>query len=315
MNEVKKTDKILITGAYGFLGRRLCRHLENQGYTNLIRLDSNTDLRNRDTAYYQVVRANPDHVISLAANVGGIGYNQKYPANLGYDNIMIGVNTIHACYQHNIPGRLIFISTICGYPENTPVPFEESWIGNGLPEPTNAIYGLAKNFGHFLFNSYRQQYGLKGCTLYLVNLMGPGDDFSEKGHVVPALVKRIVDAHKAKVPEITVWGDGECSREFLFADEAARAIQLGLEKYDGPLPINIGSGEEIKIKELVEKIVKIVNYKGKIIWDHSKPNGQQRRCLDVSRAEELLGFRNQTSLEDSLHSVIAHYKAFYTKKK
>lgn len=248
-----------------------------------------------------------DIIIHLAARVGGIGYNQKYPATLFYDNAIMGIQMIEAARQENVE-KLVAMGTICAYPKFTPVPFKEEDLWKGYPEETNAPYGLAKKMMLVQAQAYRQQYGFNCIYLLPVNLYGPRDNFDpEHSHVIPALIKRIFDAKESGEEYITVWGTGKATREFLYVEDAAEGIILATEKYNKPEPINLGAGFEISIKALVELIVDITGFDGEIRWDKSKPDGQPRRCLDVSKAKEEFGFEAKVGFKEGLKRAVEWY--------
>jgi GDP-L-fucose synthase len=251
----------------------------------------------------------PDIVIHLAAVVGGIGANRRHPGEFFYKNLMMGVQLIEQARLRNIE-KFVAIGTVCAYPKFTPVPFKEEDLWNGYPEETNAPYGLAKKMLLVQSQAYRQQYGFNSIFLLPVNLYGPGDNFDPAGsHVIPALIKKCTDAVDSGAQYIECWGTGKVSREFIYAADAAEGILLATELYNGPEPVNIGAGFEITIKELAEKIVKLTGFKGEIRWDSSNPDGQPRRCLDVSKAKKYFGFEAKTSFDEGLKATIDWYKA------
>jgi len=305
------SDKdILVTGGAGFLGSRVVHFLTLAG-ADPARI---TVPRSRtcDLRLYQNctdVVSGKDLVIHLAARVGGIGYNREHPGELFYDNIMMGAQIIEAARLSQV-SKVVAIGTVCAYPKFTPVPFQETELWNGYPEETNAPYGLAKKMLLVQAQAYREQYGMNTIFLLPVNLYGPHDNFDpESSHVIPALIRKFVEAEKDGLPQVEVWGTGSASREFLYVDDAARAIVMAAEKYDGGEPVNIGAGFEISIRELVELIRDLTGYSGEIVWDRSKPDGQPRRCLDVSRARELFGFSASVSFSEGLQKTIEWYKA------
>lgn len=300
--------KILLTGGGGFVGQHVYKKLLEKGVKKeniFIPRSKDYDLRKKEIC--EKVTKNIDIVIHLAGNVGGIGYNLEYPGTLFYDNITMGVNLIEASRINKVK-KFVCIGTICAYPKFTPVPFKEEDLWNGYPEETNAPYGIAKKVLLVMLQAYRQQYGFNGIYLLPVNMYGPGDNFDPKvSHVIAALIKKIYDAKKQGKKEIVVWGDGSATREFFYVEDAAEAIILATEKYNKPDPINIGAGFEISIKELVEMLVKLMDFKGKIIWDKSKPNGQPRRMLDTTKAKKEFGFVAKTKFEDGLKKTIEWY--------
>lgn len=300
--------KILLTGGGGFVGQHVYKKLLEKGIKKeniFIPRSKDYDLRKKEIC--EKITKNIDIVIHLAGNVGGIGYNLEYPGTLFYDNITMGVNLIETSRINKVK-KFVCIGTICAYPKFTPVPFKEEDLWNGYPEETNAPYGIAKKVLLVMLQAYRQQYGFNGIYLLPVNMYGPGDNFDPKvSHVIAALIKKIYDAKKQGKKEIVVWGDGSATREFFYVEDAAEAIILATEKYNKPDPINIGAGFEISIKELVEMLVKLMDFKGKIIWDKSKPNGQPRRMLDTTKAKKEFGFVAKTKFEDGLKKTIEWY--------
>lgn len=302
--------KILITGASGFVGKHVIKRLVDSGVKReQIVAPNHSDYDLRDQNATDQITKDIDLIIHLAGNVGGIGYNQQYPGTLFYDNLTMGVNLIESARKNNVE-KFVCIGTICAYPKYTPVPFKIDDLWNGYPEETNAPYGIAKKVLLVMLHAYRQQYDMNGIYLLPVNMYGPGDNFDpQSSHVIAAIIKKIHDAKKNNENEIVLWGDGSATREFFYVEDAARAIVDAAEKYDGAEPVNIGAGFEISIKELAEKLVSLMDYQGKIIWDTSKPNGQPRRQLDVSRAKELFGFEAKTDFDEGLRKTIAWYEA------
>lgn len=301
-----KNKTVLLTGGAGFLGSHISNLLKKQGVKRIIIPRSkDSDLRIWDNCLKQT--KNIDVVIHAAGNVGGIGYNQKFPGELFYDNLMMGAQLMEAARLNKVK-KFVAIGTICAYPKFTPVPFKEEDLWNGYPEETNAPYGLAKKMLLVQSQAYRQQYNFNTIYLLPVNLYGPGDNFDPKNsHVIPALIKKFVEAKEKNLPYVEVWGTGKASREFLYVEDAAEAIVLATKNYDKPEPVNIGAGFEITIKDLVEKISKIINYKGEIKWDKTKPDGQPRRCLDTSKAAKEFGFKAKTKFEEGLKKTIDWY--------
>jgi len=306
-----QTKRITVTGGTGFLGTHLIRKLKDKGYTNIF------CVRHKDYNLVKLIDiqrlyeySNPDIVIHLAAKVGGIGFNEENPATLFYDNVMIGTQLLHEAYVRHIE-KFVAIGTICAYPKFTPVPFREEDLWNGYPEETNAPYGLAKKMMLVQSQSYRQQYGFNSIFLLPVNLYGPGDNFDpDSSHVIPALIKKCVDAVMNNEKEITVWGTGKVTREFFYVEDAAEAIILAMENYNKSDPINIGAGFEISIRELVDLIVELTGFVGRIIWDASRPDGQPRRMLDTTKAQKEFGFIAKTDFRKGLQRTIRWYKEF-----
>lgn len=300
--------KVLVTGGRGFLGSHLVGRLKELGADVIAPSHSDYDLVDRD-AIIKMYKDHPaDMVIHLAAVVGGIGINAKHPGKFFYDNLMMGVQLIEYARQAGIP-KFVALGTICAYPKFTPVPFKEDELWNGYPEETNAPYGLAKKMMLVQSQSYRQEYGYNSIFLLPVNLYGPGDNFNpESSHVIPALIKKCVDAVESGADTIEVWGDGSPTREFLYVKDAVEGILLAAEKYDKSEPVNLGSAFEISIKDLVELIAKETGFKGVIKWDKTKPNGQPKRKLDTSRAKREFEFESKTTFKDGLHETIKWYK-------
>lgn len=303
-----RNKKILVTGGAGFLGSYVIEKLIKEGVDRrniLVPRSKEYDLRKEDVCK-KIVKGK-DIIIHLAGNVGGIGKNQKIPATLLYDNLLMGIHLIHEATKTNVK-KIVIIGTICSYPKYAPIPFKEEDLWMGYPEETNAPYGLAKKLLLVATQSYKKQYGLNGIYLLLVNLYGPGDNFDlEASHVIPALIRKIDEAKTNNKKYIEVWGDGTPTREFIYVEDAARAIVLATKEYNNPEPVNIGSGEEISIKDLVNLIAKYMNFKGEIIWDTTKPNGQPRRQLDVSRAFKEFKFRAKTPFNVGLRRTIQWY--------
>lgn len=295
--------KVLLTGGTGFVGKNITNKLSKD--YNLISIGSkNCDLRNQNDCNDLLSQIKPDIIIHAAGTVGGIGANKDNPATFMYENLVMGSNIIHGAMKNSV-SKFILLGTVCSYPKFTQVPFKETDIWNGYPEETNAPYGIAKKTLMKLIETYNQQYGFNGVNLIPVNMYGPYDHFNlTTSHVIPALILKVQKAIENKDKFITVWGTGEASREFLFAPDCADAIHLAITKDVPPDPINIGNGNEIKIKNLVEMICQIMKYDGIIQYDSTKPDGQPRRCLDVNRSKELLAFEAKTSLEDGLKNTI-----------
>ena len=304
------TKRICITGGAGFLGTHLQAQLRKRGAKELfIPTYPEYDLVKSEDISRLYEDAQPDIVIHLAAKVGGIGANREKPGEFFYDNLMMGVQLLHQAWQRGIE-KFVAIGTICAYPKYTPIPFKEEDLWNGYPEETNAPYGLAKKMLLVQSQGYRQQYGYNSIYLLPVNLYGPGDNFNPaSSHVIPALIKKCVDAREAGESEIIAWGDGSPTREFIYVEDAAEAIVLATERYNTSEPVNIGSSFEISIKDLTELVTRLTGFTGAIRWDTSKPNGQPRRKLDTSRAKEYFGFESHTNFEDGLKRTIAWYEA------
>jgi GDP-L-fucose synthase len=305
-----ENKRLTVTGGRGFLGTHLIKKLsEERGCKNIFIADlSEYDLRRINDIKKMFDEQKPDIVIHLAAVVGGIGANIKNPGRFFYDNAIMGIQLMHEACLRKI-GKFVALGTICAYPKFTPVPFKEENLWNGYPEETNAPYGLAKKMLLVQAEAYRQQYGFNAIYLLPVNLYGPGDNFDSKSsHVIPALIKKCFDAKEKGESHIVVWGTGKASREFLYVEDAAEAIIRATEKYNKPDPVNIGAGLEITIKELVRLIVKFTGFNGKIIWDDKRPDGQPRRCLDTSKAEDEFGFKARMNFEEGLKKTIAWYK-------
>ncbi|MCK9274564.1 MAG: GDP-L-fucose synthase [Syntrophales bacterium] len=305
-----KEKRIAVTGGKGFLGTHLIRNLEGKGYKNVAVADlPDYNLTSKTDIVRMYEDLAPDIVIHLAARVGGIGFNQENPATLFYDNLMMGVQLIHEGYLRSIE-KFVAIGTICAYPKFTPVPFKEADLWNGYPEETNAPYGLAKKMMLVQSQSYRRQYGFNSIFLLPVNLYGPGDNFDPRSsHVIPALIKKCVDAKRAGAEEVVVWGTGRATREFFYVEDAAEAIVLAMERYNESEPMNIGAGFEISIRDLTELIVELTGYEGKILWDESKPDGQPRRMLDTHMALRKIGFKAKTDFREGLQKTIEWYES------
>ncbi len=300
--------KILITGGAGFLGSNVVSQLKKKvEYPSQIIIPRSKDLDLRNWSNCLKVLEDIDIVIHLAAKVGGIGYNQAHPAELFYDNAIMGIQLLEAARIRDIE-KFVVVGTVCAYPKYTPVPFKEEDIWNGYPEETNAPYGLAKKMLLVQSQAYRDQYGFNSIYLLPVNLYGPGDNFNpESSHVIPALIKKFVDAKNKGEKEVEIWGTGKASREFLYVEDAARAILLATEKYNSKDPVNIGSGKEITIKELVKLISNEVGYTGQIKWNLNKPDGQPRRCLNTDKARTAFGFEAKMSIEEGIKRTVEWY--------
>jgi len=330
-----KNKRVLVTGGAGFLGSFLVEKLIQRGAADILiphieyyNLVERADIRRLLGEALLPAEKRPSHllpggfkaaalpdfkpsdlvIIHLAARVGGIGINRERPAEFFYDNLMMGVELMHQAWQSGV-GKFVALGTVCAYPKFTPVPFHEDDLWNGYPEETNAPYGLAKKMLLVQAQAYRQQYGYNAIFLLPVNLYGPRDNFNPaSSHVIPALIRKCLEAREQGQKEIVGWGDGSPTREFLYVEDAAEGILLATEKYGGPDPVNLGSGYEISIKDLAEMIARLTGFEGRLVWDTSKPNGQPRRGLDVSRAEALFGFRAATPFENGVRRTIEWYE-------
>ena len=300
--------RVAVTGGAGFLGSFVVAKLRDRGCQDIfVPRSREYDLVEMESVKRLYRDAHPDMVIHLAARVGGIGANRANPGKFFYDNLLMGTQLME---QGRLSGieKFVAVGTVCSYPKFTPIPFREEHLWDGYPEETNAPYGLAKKMLLVQSQSYRAQYGFNSIFLLPVNLYGPGDNFDlEQSHVVPALIRKCLEAKESGSAEIVCWGDGTPTREFLYVEDCAEAIVLATEKYEGAEPVNIGAGREISIKELVEQIAAITGFQGHMIWDTSKPNGQPRRCLDTSRAREFFGFTAKTDFRDGLKKTIDWY--------
>ncbi len=311
MNTKFWSDKrVIVTGGAGFLGSFVVEKLTELGTEEIIVPRSiKYDLRNSEAIKQLITDTSSngkvvDLVIHLAANVGGIGANREHPGSFFYDNLMMGVNLLHESYKAGI-NKFVATGTICAYPKFTPVPFRESDIWNGYPEETNAPYGLAKKMMLVQSQAYRDEYNYNSIFLLPVNLYGPRDNFDlNSSHVIPAMIRKCLEAKESSAANITLWGDGSPSREFLYVEDAAAGLLLASEHLNSSEPVNLGSGREVNIKTLAELIKKAVGFNGEIIWDTSKPNGQPRRCLDTTRASELFGFTAQKELETGISETV-----------
>jgi GDP-L-fucose synthase len=299
-----------VTGGAGFLGRFVQAELRRRGVEEqnlFVPTMDRYNLTRPEDIRRMLADARPQLIIHLAAHVGGIGANREHPAEFFYDNLMMGVELMHQSWQTGVE-KFVAIGTVCAYPKFTPVPFREDDLWNGYPEETNAPYGLAKKMLLVQAQAYRAQYGYNAIFLLPVNLYGPGDNFDpNSSHVIPALIRKCLEAKQAGRDEVVLWGDGSPTREFLYVEDAARGIVLAAEAYDQPEPVNLGSGREISIKDLAELIARLTGFEGRLVWDTSKPNGQPRRALDISRAERFFGFRAQMDFEEGLRRTIDWY--------
>lgn len=302
------TKRICVTGGAGFLGRHLIRKLRAHGAHEIFVPEyPEFDLVREADIIRMIDTAKPDIIIHLAAKVGGIGANREKPGEFFYDNLMMGVQLIHQSWLKGVE-KFVAIGTICAYPKYTPIPFKEEDIWNGYPEETNAPYGLAKKMLLVQSQSYREQYGYNSIFLLPVNLYGPGDNFNPaSSHVIPALIRKFLEAKEQGSSQIVAWGDGSPTREFIYVEDAAEGIVLATEKYNQSQPVNIGSSFEISIRELTEMIARLTGFEGEIRWDTSKPNGQPRRKLDTTRAREAFGFEAKTDFEEGLKRTIDWY--------
>lgn len=302
--------RITVTGGHGFVGRHVVALLTEHGADPdkiFVPRSRECDLRKREDAAKAV--AGKDLVIHLAARVGGIGFNQTAPADLIYDNAMMGLNVIDESFRAGVK-KLVVAGTVCAYPKFTPVPFKEDSLWDGYPEETNAPYGVAKKMLLVALQAYRQQHGFHGIYLLPANLYGPYDNFDlESSHVIPALIRKFVEAKRKNFDEVELWGDGSPTREFLYVDDMARGLVMATMKYDGPSPINLGTHEETSIKYLAESVQKIVGYNGRIRWNTKRPNGQPKRQLDVSRAREAFGFTAQVPLFEGLKKTVRWFES------
>jgi GDP-L-fucose synthase len=309
MNDLS-TQRIFVTGAHGFLGGFVIDALKALGANDLLTpRHSELDLLDRQAVRDYLAKHRPDAIVHLAAVVGGIGANRRHPGRFFYENLVMGVELIEAARLSGV-SKIATVGTICAYPKFTPVPFSEDDLWNGYPEETNAPYGIAKKALLVMGEAYRAEYGLNAIYLLPVNLYGPRDDFDPStSHVIPALIRKMVEARDRGDATVEVWGDGSPSREFIHARDAARGIALALLRYDDPAPVNLGTGQEITIKDLAELIRELTGFQGELRWNPDQPNGQPRRCLDTRRAEERFGFRAQIPFREGLAETIAWWEA------
>ena len=310
MSSFWQSRRVTVTGGGGFLGQSIVRRLEAGGADSIfVPRSRDYDLRTKEGIDRALADGRPQLIIHAAAVVGGIGANRENPGRFFYENAIMGIQLMEQARRARVE-KFVTIGTVCAYPKFTPVPFKENELWNGYPEETNAPYGLAKRMLLVQGQAYRQQYGFNAIYLLPVNLYGPGDNFDPRSsHVIPALIKKCVDARESGADHIDVWGTGAASREFLYVEDVAEGIVLAAERYDGAEPANLGVGKEITIRELVERIVHLTGFRGEIKWDATKPDGQPRRALDTSRARELFGFDAATPFEDGLRRTIAWYEA------
>jgi GDP-L-fucose synthase len=304
-----KNKKILVTGSRGFLGSHFVEVLKNNGFKNILTPSrAILDLLEKESIDKYLKVNKPEIVVHIAADIGGIGYSKKHPANQLYNNTLMNIMIQHSSYENGVE-KFIGIGTVCSYPKFAKIPFKESEIWNGYPEETNASYGLSKKIMMEQTKAYNSQYGFNSIHLLMINLFGPGDDFDlETSHVIPAMIRKMDNAVINSLGSISLWGDGSPTREFLYVKDAARAILKCMVEYNSPNPINIGNGKEISIKDLVEKIKLITGFNGKIVWDKSKENGQPRRCLDVSILKNHLNFECKFDFEVGLKETYNFYK-------
>ena len=308
-NEFWKNKRVCVTGGAGFLGSFVLQGLAQRGagYVYVPRIEE-YDLVNPADIQRMYDEARPDIVIHLAALAGGIGANRARPADFFYINLMMGVQLMHEAWKRGVE-KFVAIGTVCAYPKFTPVPFREEELWNGYPEETNAPYGLAKKMLLVQAQAYREQYGFNAIYLLPVNLYGPRDNFDlQTSHVIPALIRKYIEAQEKGEKEVVLWGDGSPTREFLYAGDAADGILTAAERYNNSEPVNLGSGQEISIKALAELIARLTGYQGKLVWDTSQPNGQPRRALDTSRAAQYFGWRASVPFEEGLRQTIAWYR-------
>jgi GDP-L-fucose synthase len=304
-----RASKVLVTGGTGFLGRHVVDELRQRGASSILcPRSAETDLTDARATDALIASAKPDLILHLAAKVGGIGANQKHPGTFFRDNMAMGLNVLEAARKHGT-AKVVIAGTICAYPKFAPVPFREDDLWNGYPEETNAPYGIAKKALLVMAQAYRQEFGSNFVMLFPVNLYGPHDNFDlETSHVIPAMIRKFAEARASGQSEVVLWGDGSPSREFLYVEDCARGLVDAAEKYDEPDPVNLGAGFEITMRELADKIAARIGYAGRLVWDTTRPNGQPRRMLDVSRARELFGFSANVSLDEGLDRTIAWYE-------
>lgn len=310
MSEFWRERRVCVTGGDGFLGQVVVRKLRERGAKHIyIPVYPQIDLVKPEDIERVLDESQADLIIHLAAQVGGIGANREHPAEFFYNNLMMGVQLMHKAWQRGVD-KFVAIGTICAYPKFTPLPFKEDDLWNGYPEETNAPYGLAKKMLLVQAQAYRQQYGWNAIFLLPVNLYGPNDNFNpSSSHVIPALIRKFVEAKEAGLDEVVVWGDGSPTREFLYVEDAAEGILKASESYNDADPVNLGSGREISIKDLAEKIARMTGFEGRLVWDTTKPNGQPRRSLDTRRAWERFGFKAEMDFDEGLQNTIDWFVA------
>ncbi|MEZ0266007.1 MAG: GDP-L-fucose synthase family protein [Phycisphaerae bacterium] len=305
---IGRNDRVAVTGGGGFVGSFVLENLAARGYTDVVSIrQKDYDLTSEADVerLYKTVR--PAAVMHLAAEVGGIGANRENPGRYFFANMAMGMHLIEGARRHGIK-KFLQVGTICAYPNLTPVPFKEEDLWNGFPEVTNAPYGIAKKALLTMCQAYRQQYGLNAIYLLPVNLYGPRDNFNlNSSHIIPAIIRKCLEAKERGDAQISAWGTGSASREFLYVEDCAEGLVRALEKYDSPEPMNLGNGREVTIKQAIETIAKLVGFTGRIEWDATKPDGQPRRCLDVSRAKAAIGFEAATGFEEGLRKTIAWF--------
>jgi GDP-L-fucose synthase len=300
--------RVVVTGGAGFLGSFVVERLRGAGASVFVPRSAEYDLVDRAACRRLIGDAHPDLVLHLAARVGGIGANRANPGRFLFENAMMGLQLFEECRLARVP-KLVALGTICAYPKFAPVPFKEDDLWNGYPEETNAPYGVAKKMMSVQSQGYREQYGMNSIVLYPVNLYGPRDNFDlESSHVIPAMIRKFVSARTRGLSDVVLWGDGSATREFLYVDDAAEGILLAAERYDSSEPVNLGNGVEITIRDLATKIAKAARYEGRFVWDTSKPNGQPRRQLDVTRARERFGFVARTPFDVGLRATVEFYE-------
>lgn len=307
---MNQNDKILVTGGAGFLGSAVVEELLSRGYSESnISCPRSKDFDLREKSACAELAAKHNVIIHLAATVGGIGFNQKYPADLIFDNTIMGVNLIDQAHKNDV-SKFVFVGTTCSYPKFCPIPFKEDSLWDGYPEETNAPYGVAKKTLGLMLEAYHQQHAMKCAYVIPVNLYGPRDNFDlESSHVIPALIRKFVEAKDRGESNVTLWGDGSPTREFLYVKDAARGIVMAAEKMDNPVPVNLGSKEEVKIADLAELLRELIGFDGEIVWDKDRPNGQPRRKLDTARAKEMFGYESEVSFREGLEATIDWWRS------